>query len=176
MKFLTLIMMLNLLVGIGAGMAAEPSKSAAARPPLPPDGIRVIPPDSKVPADLRPLSGNWYGEWVDPAHPDRPIPEILVVEEMVSQDNIKVIFSWGDCPVCKTEAKWRRFTGKIVSICVDWQSFPKPFSQVNAAALGQKKLLLFSYPEGRTFAFVLDDSDHLIGTDGVGCIRMTRLK
>jgi hypothetical protein len=177
LKALTLLLVLLLGVGTTAGQAGEPPPAAGpGGPPLPPEGIRVVPPDSKVPAEIRGFSGSWYGEWIDPGHPDKPIREILVIEEMVSRDDIKVVYSWGECPVCKSKAEWRRFKGKIVNICIPWQNLPKPFSQVNADALGQKKVLCFSYPEGRTFTFVLDNNDQLIGTDGAGAIMMSRLK
>ena len=98
-----------------------------------------------------------------------------MVEEVVSKNEIKVILSWGDCPVCQSKADWRRFTGKITSLCIDWKKLPKPFFQINTDALGQNKVLHFSYPEGRAFIFVLDDSHHLIGTDGAGIVVMSRL-
>lgn len=85
------------------------------------------------------------------------------------------MLSWGDCPVCRSKADWRRFTGKIANICIDWRKLPPPFAQVNPDALGNKRVLYFSYPAGRTFTFVLDDKDQLFGTDGVGAIRMARL-
>jgi hypothetical protein len=176
MRSRVLILVFLAGMAIGSPTAAGPSGPEASRPPLPPEGIRVVQPDSKVPDEIRGFSGSWYGEWVDPGHPDQPIREILVVEEMVSKDDIKLVYSWGACPVCKSKAGWRRFKGKMVNICIAWHNLPKPFSQVNTDALGQKKVLCFRYPEGRTFTFVLDDKDQLIGTDGAGAIIMSRLK
>ena len=78
--------------------------------------------------------------------------------------------------MCRSKADWRRFSGKIAKLCIDWRRVPEPFSQILADALGNKTVLYFSYSEGRTFTFVLDDSDQLLGTDGVGAVRMSRLK
>jgi hypothetical protein len=173
-----IILMIVLLLGTGVGsvQAGPPPGAAPGRPPLPPEGIRVITPDPSLQADIRAFSGSWYGLWIDPSHPDRGIREILVVEEVVSKDEIKVILSWGDCPVCQSKADWRRFTGKLASLCIDWNKLPKPFYHLNTDALGQKKVLSFGYPEGRTFIFVLDNDNELIGTDGAGIVVMSRLK
>lgn len=176
MKSLTLIMVLLLGLGIGSGVAAEKPAAQPARPPLPPEGIHVVPPDPGLPADIRGFVGSWYGVWYDPGHPQSGVQEILVVEEIASKDQVKVIFSWGDCPVCKSKADWRRFSGKIADLCVDWQRLPGPISKVDAAALDIRKVLYFGYPEGRTFTFVLDDAGQLLGTDGWGSIKMNRLK
>jgi hypothetical protein len=175
------VLIMLFLVGMAIGSptitgTAGPSGPEASRPPLPPEGIRLVQPDPGVPAEIRGFSGSWQGDWVDPGHPGQPIREILVVEEMVSKDDIKIVYSWEACPVCKNKAGWRRFKGKMVNICIAWHNLPKPFSQVNADALGQKKVLCFRYPEGRTFSFVLDDKDQLIGTDGAGAIIMSRIK
>jgi hypothetical protein len=176
MKWLTLIMVLLLGLGIGSGGAAEKSASELARPPLPPEGIRVVLPDPGLPADIRAFSGSWYGVWFDPDHPEKGIREMLVVEDIPAQDKVNVIFSWGECPVCQSKADWRRFPGKIVNLCVDWQKLPGPFSKVSSDALGEKKVLAFGYPEGRTFTFVLDADGQLLGTDGWGSIKMKRLE
>jgi hypothetical protein len=173
-----LIVVLAFLLGMGLslGQAAEPAGPGPAGPRLPPEGVRVISPDPGLPADIRAFTGRWSGVWIDPDHPERGIPEVLIVEEVVSKDEIRVFFSWGDCPVCRSKGAWRRFTGKIARICIDWRKLPEPFSRIRADALGNKKVLCFSYPEGRTFTFVLDDDDQLLGTDGVGAVRMSRMK
>ena len=169
MKALIAILVLVLGIGMGSSGAAEPG-----RPPLPPQGIHVVPPDPALPADLKEFSGSWSGEWFDPDHPESGIREILVVEEIAAKDKVNVIFSWGDCPVCRTKADWGRFSGKFLYLCVDWKRLPGPISQVDSDALGGKKVLCFKYPEGRTFLFVAD-GDQLLGTDGYGSIKMRRL-
>jgi hypothetical protein len=164
------------------GMAFCPSQASDQagtelnRPPLPSEGIKVIAPDPSLPSDLKVFSGSWDGLWLDPHHPDEPIREILVVEEVISKDDIRGIFSWGDCSVCQSKADWRRFSGKLLKLCIDWGKLPAPFNRVDATGSGEKKVLYFRYAEGRTFSFVLDDKDQLIGTDGTGLITMSRFK
>jgi len=135
----------------------------------------VVSPNPALPPDIRSFSGSWSGIWIDPQHPQSGIREILVVEEIVSEDEIKVILSWGDCPVCHSKADCRRFAGKIRNLCIDWQKLPKPFYHIKTDSLGEKRVLVFGYPEGRVFTFVLDDEGNLIGTDGGGIIVMSRL-
>jgi hypothetical protein len=173
MKALMLVLVLLLGAGSSAGQAAGP---AGAGLPLPPEGLRLVPPDPGLPEDLRAFAGSWAGVWIDPDHPETGIPETLVVEEVVSKDEIRVIFAWGDCPVCGSHADWRRFAGRVANLCIDWRKLPEPFSRVRADSLGNKKVLVFSYPQGRTFTFVLDDDGQLLGTDGVGAVRMSRVK
>jgi len=175
MKAPTLILALLLVLGMGACGDGKPGGAGPAGPPLPSGGVQVFPPAPALPADIRAFSGGWHGVWVDPDHPDRGIPEVLIVEEVISQDEVRVVLSWGDCPVCRSKAGWRRFTGKTAKICLDWRRLPEPFSRVSPDTLGNKKVLYFGYPEGRVFTFVLEDQDQLIGTDGVGAIRMSRL-
>jgi len=176
MKSPTLIMILLLGIGTGLAGAAAPPAPEPARPPLPPEGIHLVPPDPGLPADIKEFSGSWQGVWFDPDHPQSGVRELLIVEEVASKDKIKVIFSWGDCPVCRSKADWRRFSGRIVNLCVDWKRLPGPFSNVNSDALGEKKVLVFGYPEGRTFTFVLDNEGQLLGTDGWGSIKMKRVQ
>lgn len=173
-----LIVALAFLMGPGmaSGQAAGLAGAGSAGPPLPPEGIRLIAPAPDLPGELRAFAGSWSGVWIDPDHPESGIPETLAVEEVVSKDEIKVVFAWGDCPVCGSQAGWRRFTGKVANLCLDWGKLPKPFSRVRADALGHKKVLVFSYPQGRTFTFVLDDDGRLLGTDGAGAVRMSRVK
>ncbi len=97
MKLLILIMAGWLGLAPG-GAAAAPAAPEPARPPLPPQGIRVVPPDPGLPGEIRAFSGSWYGDWVDPDQPESSIREILVVEEIAAADNVKVIFSWGESP------------------------------------------------------------------------------
>jgi hypothetical protein len=175
MKPIALIMVLLLGVGISAGGAADKSATEPAPPPLPPQGIHLVPPDPGLSADIKEFSGSWHGEWFDPDHPEIGVRETLVVEEIASKDKVNVIFSWGDCPVCQSKANWHRFSGKILYLCVDWKKLPGPISRVNSDALGGRRVLCFSYPEGRTFIFV-SDGEQLLGTDGYGSVMMKRLQ
>lgn len=173
MKLLLLIMVWWLALGQGSALAA-PAKEAAS-PPLPAEGIRVVPPSPGLPAAVRDFSGTWYGDWVDPKNPENRIREILVVEEIAALDKVKVIFSWGECPACQIQAGWQRFSGKITDLCVDWPKLDGSVTPAAAKALGEKKILVFQHPEGRAFLFVLSEDGRMLGTDGAAHIWMSRL-
>ncbi len=176
MTSIPLILVFLVALVLSSGSAAAAPVAANLQPPLPPGEVRVAPPAPGLPAEIQAFSGQWAGAWIDPAHPESGIQEILVVQEMVSKDDIKVILSWGDCPVCGSQGEARRFSARIANLCIDWRRLPEPFAHLKADGLGPKQVLYFSYPEGRTFTFVLNDQGQLLGTDGEGAVRMNRVK
>ena len=65
---------------------------------MPPEGIRMVPPVRGLPPEIRAFAGRWADVWIDPGHPDSGIPELLVVEEVISKDEVKVVFQLGVLP------------------------------------------------------------------------------
>lgn len=68
-----------LIIGCATGAALVPL----------PDDVKVAPPASDIPPELRAYSGRWYGVW------DGVLPHVLVVEEILAPDQVKVIYAWG---------------------------------------------------------------------------------
>jgi hypothetical protein len=148
------LMAMVVLVGMGIWNCEA---AQLAPPPFPAEDIRLVSPALGLPDDIKAFSGKWHGEWLDPCDfPGFGLQEILVIEEIVSPEEVKVILSWGDCPVCGAKADWRRFWGKIIT-------------------RDGKKVLYFGYSAEKTFSFY-HEGEYLIGTDGKGGIRMERLK
>jgi hypothetical protein len=119
------------MISNGVG-AAEKSKALCA-PRLPEDGIHQVQPDAALPAEIRAYFGSWHGQWLTPGgDPAHAVPTILVVEEIVSPEKVKVILSWGECPICKSAAGCQRFWAKIEKV-------------------QGKQMLYFGYPQGKTY-------------------------
>ncbi len=137
MKFISLMMAFFLGMGVGSGLSAGLMGGDQAGPPLPPEGIRMVRPVPGLPPEIRAFAGRWAGVWIDPCIGQRH-PELLVVEEVISKDEVKVVFSWGYCPVCRSKADWRRFSGKIAKLCIDWRKLPEPFLPNPRRCLGKQ--------------------------------------
>lgn len=150
------VLVIALLIA-GVGTAAGEKSKELCPPRLPEDGIKQVQPDPNLPADIRAFFGNWHGQWLEAgANPDQhTVSTILVVEEIVSPEKVVVVLGWGECPICKAEAGCQRFLAKIEKV-------------------QDKQVLYFGFPQGKNFAFSLEN-DSLIGTDGQARVIMRRL-
>ena len=96
----------------------QPEKQSdhlAAAPPLPPEGVKVTPPNPQLPPEIRAFSGTWEGTWSFYPHEaglENRRRAILIVEEIVSPEKVRVVYSWG--PTADGEKPgWRRYWGSI---------------------------------------------------------------
>jgi hypothetical protein len=82
--------------------------------PLPAD-MKIIPPNSNIPPEIAKFSGTWEGIWCFRPHkgPARETRRAkLVVEEIISPENVRLIYSWG--PNDKGgKSGWKRYQGRI---------------------------------------------------------------
>jgi hypothetical protein len=88
----------------------------AASPPLPPEGIKITPPNQQLPAEIRAFSGTWEGTWGlsserEPGQKDFR-RATLIVEEIVSPEKVRVVYSWGPA-ASGDKPGWGRYWGSI---------------------------------------------------------------
>jgi hypothetical protein len=111
MKALILTMVVWLALGGWVCGAAEKTPLQLSPPPLPPSGVKVVSPDPELAPGLKAFSGVWEGVWDDKGH---GVQAKLIVEEILSSGNVKLLYSWGGCALCDETPGWRGFTGEIV--------------------------------------------------------------
>jgi hypothetical protein len=150
MKALILTMVVWLALG-SWHCAAEGTTTQLTPPPLPPRGIQVVAPDPELAPVIKAFSGVWEGVWDDKGH---GVQAKLVVEEILSSQNIKLLYSWGGCALCQEIPGWRGFTGEIVK-------------------KNGKEVLSFGNPSEPLFTFTLE-GDRLIGAMGEARIAMEK--
>ena len=74
--------------------------------PLPLD-LKIVPPNSSVPAEYTGFSGKWEGRW------DNTLNHILVVEEIKGSNAVVVVYAWGRAPSWFIDPGWGRAKGQF---------------------------------------------------------------
>jgi len=151
MKALILTMAVWLALGGWNCGAAERTTTQLTPPPLPPRGVKVVSPDPSFAPGITAFSGVWEGVWDDKGH---GVQGKLVVEEILSSENVKLLYSWGGCALCNETPGWRGFTGEIVK-------------------KNGKDVLSFGNSSEQLFTFTLE-GNQLIGTVGEARIAMDK--
>jgi hypothetical protein len=151
MKALILTTVVWLALGSWNCGAAERTTMQLTPPPLPPRGVKVVSPDPSFAPGIKAFSGVWEGVWDDKGH---GVQAKLVVEEIMSSKNVKLLYSWGGCALCNETPGWRGFTGEIVE-------------------KNGKDVLFFGNSPELPFTFTLKENQ-LIGTMGEARIAMEK--
>ncbi len=97
------------------GQAAERADHLAAAPPLPPEGVKIIPPNPQLPPEIKAFSGVWEGTWGFSSHGggmENHLRATLIVEEIVSPEKVRLVYSWGPT-AAGDKPGWRRHWGSI---------------------------------------------------------------
>jgi hypothetical protein len=113
-KLIRVSVLVMLWASISMQSASGQLNPLAVSPPLPAD-MKIIPPNSNLPPEISKFSGIWEGTWCFRPHlgPARDVQRaILVIEEIVSPENVRLIYTWGPHPL-GYEPGWKRYQGSI---------------------------------------------------------------
>ena len=82
------LLVFAMVLGLVFGLMA-PGSAGSNDVPLPSD-INIVPPNPSLPKEVAALSGKWEGSWT------RGRSMILVVEKIISENEMQFVYAWGD--------------------------------------------------------------------------------
>ncbi len=146
MQTIIISVLVFLWLGIAPGLAAQGDKLSLGNPPLPKSGVRVVPPDPQLPPEIRAFSGVWEGSWSRlgwDVTTEEYSRTILIVEEIISPEKVRVIYSVGSKPApFDTKGGWKRYWGSFFQVNDTYfLTFQRPDGAVHTFNLKGDKLV-----------------------------------
>lgn len=79
-----------------------------------PQTVQIIPPDPNLPPEIKALSGKWGGRWWNPSGPsNHGMDTVLIIEKIIDERQVAVVYAWGDSFAWNTTKGWTRFNMNI---------------------------------------------------------------